>query len=218
MVIKYIFFDIDNTLFPTREFAELARKNAIRAMIEMGLPIDSIRLYEQLLLIIKKHGSNDSRHFNLLLEELKIKQPARYIAAAVAAYHNAKASILPYPDVPRTLLSLRESGYALYVATNGTAIKQWDKLIRLGIHHYFKEVFVSEEVGMEKNPAFFKRITQQLSILPGESIMIGDTEKSDILPAKEIGMKTLYIQRYEGKIRKGTITDFSHLLDILKKI
>ncbi|HLC69325.1 MAG TPA: TIGR02253 family HAD-type hydrolase [Candidatus Bilamarchaeaceae archaeon] len=220
-MITHVFFDIDDTLFPSSEFAELARKQAIRAMIETGLPfMDSEKLYAKLIRIIKRHGSNYDRHFDVLCRELKVKNPARFIAAAVAAYHNAKTSILPYPEVPRTLLKLREEGYRLYVATNGSAVKQWDKLIRLGINLYFEEVFVSEEMGIEKSSKFFKKILGRLRIRPMQAVMIGDREKADVLSAKKAGMRTIRIQRQgKGKSRADrTIADFSRLATILKKL
>ena len=144
-MVKYIFFDIDDTLFPSSEFAELARKNAIRAMIEAGVDEEAERLHEMLARIIKKRGSNYPNQFDELCRKLGVRRPARYVAAAVAAYHNTKTGILPYPEVPRLLIKLRESGYKLYIATNGNAVKQWDKLIRMGIEHYFEDVFVSKK-------------------------------------------------------------------------
>ncbi len=212
MTIKNIFFDIDDTLFPSSEFAELARKNAIRAMIEIGLEQPQDKLYSMLLRIIKRKGSNYSGHFDDLCKELHIKNPSRYVAAAIAAYHNAKTSILPYPEVPRTLLKLREEGYKIYVATNGDSVKQWDKLIRLGIEHYFQDVFVSEEIGEEKSPGFFRKVLKRISAKPHECVMVGDREDKDILPAKSVGIKTIKVRR--GKYAKGKTAAYIELKNL----
>ena len=98
MQIKHIFFDIDDTLLPTTEFAERARKNAILAMIRMGLNQKPEKLYKLLINIIKQKGTNYPNHFNELCNKLKIrKNKAKYTAAAVMSYHSTKQSILPYP-------------------------------------------------------------------------------------------------------------------------
>jgi len=188
---KHILFDIDDTLFPTSEFAELARRNAIRAMIEMGMRRSEKELHTMLMSIIAEKGSNYQNHFNVLCSRLKERKPARYIAAAVGAYHNTKTTIQPYPAVPGTLLSLREDGHKIYVATNGGAIKQWDKLIRLQIALFFEDVFVSEELGKEKSPSFFRHVVKKLGVEPRDCVMVGDREDADILPAKAVGMHTI---------------------------
>jgi len=206
-MIVSIFFDIDDTLFPSSEFAELARRNAIRAMIEMGVQRSEKDLNEALNAIIKKHGSNYPRHFDDLCRKMGIKRPARYVAAAVGAYHNTKTAIQPYPSVPRTLLALRESGYRLFVATNGEATKQWDKLIRLQIALFFEDVFVSGEMGEEKSPGFFQKVLKKTGFRPKDCVMVGDREDTDIAPAKKIGMRTIRIStgKYSGTLTKADV-------------
>ena len=38
--LKAILFDIDDTLFPSSEFAEKARRSAVEAMVDAGLDVD----------------------------------------------------------------------------------------------------------------------------------------------------------------------------------
>ncbi|MBI5223252.1 TIGR02253 family HAD-type hydrolase [Candidatus Micrarchaeota archaeon] len=221
-MIKNIFFDIDDTLFPTTDFSSLARKNAINAMIGMGLDATYSDLEHSLSKIIQKKGSNYTHHFDDLCKSLKIKKSAKFVSAAIAAYHDTKTTIAPYPQVPSTLLNLRQKGYNLYVATNGTSIKQWDKLIRLSIALFFDDVFVSEDVGRSKDELFFTRILSNLRAKPTESLMIGDREDADIIPAKKAGMKTIRI--LSGKYANSrsskadaTISDFGMLLATLDR-
>lgn len=206
-MIKNIFFDIDDTLFPTSEFVELARKKALEAMIEQGVEEKYERLHARLMKIIGTKGSNYHNLFDELCREMKVKRPSRFVAAAVAAYHNAKSSISPYPEVPRVLLMLRENGYRLYVASNGDAVKQWDKLIRMGIEMYFDDVFVSGEMGERKSAHFFARAVREAGAKPEECMMIGNREDADIVPAKKAGLKSVRVRR--GSYSKGkTIADF----------
>jgi len=217
-----IFFDVDNTLFPTAEFAELARRNAIRAMIETGLDATEGQIYKELQRLIKEKGSNYPNHFDLILKRMGVKRPARYVAAAVAAYHNTKSSIQPYPEVPKTLMELKERGYKLYVATNGDAVKQWDKLIRMGIHLFFEDVFVSGEIGEEKSPHFFRKVLTEIKAHPSECIMVGDRMDSDIAPAKKLGIYTIRVLQGPYSKEKGKadahISNFSELLGVVKRL
>jgi putative hydrolase of the HAD superfamily len=191
--MKYVLFDIDDTLFPSTEFSALARRNAINAMIGLGLKVEYEHASSRLNAIIEKKGSNYEHHFDDLCKELKVERPARYVAAAVAAYHDTKTAILPFPTVPLTLLKLRQAGLRLYVATNGNPVKQWDKLIRLRIALYFDDVFVSEELGMEKGREFYRKVMGQLGAKPQDCAMVGDREDADIKPAKSLGMATVRV-------------------------
>lgn len=191
--MKYVLFDIDDTLFPSTEFSALARRNAINAMIGMGLKAGYDDASSRLNAIIEKKGSNYEHHFDDLCRELKAERPARYVAAAVAAYHDTKTAILPFPTVPLTLLKLRQKGFRLYVATNGDPVKQWDKLIRLRIALYFDDVFVSEELGIEKGREFYQKLLKQLGAKPQDCAMVGDREDVDIKPAKSLGLATVRI-------------------------
>ncbi len=217
-----ILFDIDDTLFPSTEFAALARKNAINAMIGMGLEADYDDLKTRLDKIIREKGPNYPRHFDDLCAEMKIKEPARFIAAAVAAYHHTKASIAPFPTASVTLHKLKAEGHQLYIATNGTSVKQWDKLIRLGLALFFDSVFVSEEIGREKDPEFYKKVLEILGAKPQECIMVGDREDNDIKPAKAVGMVT--VRMLKGKHTEVpsdadyTIDKMSELIQIVQRL
>ncbi|WP_457620959.1 TIGR02253 family HAD-type hydrolase [Methanopyrus sp.] len=203
-MIKAVLFDVDDTLYPSSKLAEEARRNAIRAMIEAGLETDMSEeeLYRELQEVVKEYGSNHPRHFDLLLRRIGVDPEPKLIAAAVVAYHDTKFAYLkPYPDVIPTLMQLREMGFKLGAVTSGLAVKQWEKLIRLGIHHFFHEVVISEEIGVEKpNPKIFIEAARRLGVKPEEAVYVGDRLDKDIRGANRAGMVTVRIRR--GKYRK----------------
>ncbi|VVC04123.1 Glyceraldehyde 3-phosphate phosphatase [Candidatus Bilamarchaeum dharawalense] len=217
-MLKFVLFDIDDTLFPSTEFSTLARKNALNAMISMGLDTNYQSLNSRLTKIIEKKGSNYEGHFNELCRQLKVSEPERFIAAAIAAYHDTKTAIQPFSTVPLTLLHLKESGFKIYVATSGNSIKQWDKLIRLRLALYFDGVFVTEK---EKDQMFYKRILVKLKAKPEECIIIGDREDADILPAKSVGIRTIRVLTGKYSSIKSradfTIRDIGGLLPIFHR-
>jgi putative hydrolase of the HAD superfamily len=60
--LKAIFFDIDDTLYSTYEFSEMARENAIRAMISAGLRMSKEELRQELDEIVHEFSSNYEYH------------------------------------------------------------------------------------------------------------------------------------------------------------
>ncbi|MEO2241373.1 MAG: TIGR02253 family HAD-type hydrolase [Euryarchaeota archaeon] len=230
-MIKAVLFDLDDTLYPSSKLAEEARKNAIRAMIEAGLDADLTEeeLYEELQEIVREFGSNHPRHFNLLLRRIGRDPDPKLVAAAVVAYHDTKFAYLkPYPDVIPTLMKLREMGLKLGVVTSGLAVKQWEKLIRLGLHHFFHTVIISEEIGVEKpHPRIFLEAARRLRVKPEECVFVGDRPDRDIRGANRVGMVTVRIRkgRYrdrepkdEGEVPDFEISRLGELLDVVRRL
>jgi putative hydrolase of the HAD superfamily len=222
-VLKNVFIDIDDTLFPTARFAKLARMKAVRAMVKMGLAGEPEKLYPMLVEIIKERGPNYGRHFDELCSRLGAEEPAKYVAAAVGAYHRQKSSIRPYPGVIPALRKLRKSGYRLYIATNGSEVKQWDKLILLGIHGFFDRVFISGGMGVEKGVPFFRKALREIRASPRECVMVGDKPSIDILPPRKLGMRTIRAMMGGRHVSSPGKADlqmrrFSELPSLLKKL
>ena len=73
MKIKSVLFNIDNTLYNASLQIENARLNAIRAMIEAGLPVDIENGYRILKKVVEEYGEDYPTHFNKLLEKMGLK-------------------------------------------------------------------------------------------------------------------------------------------------
>lgn len=218
MPIKAIFFDIDNTLYDTAKFAERARRNAINAMREAGLAASEEEAYSALQKVIARRTSNYDRHFDEMIVTLGQKPTPHIIAAGIGAYHNTKASMLAFPGVKALLLELRENDYRLYVASEGEALKQWDKLIRLGLDHLFHDVFVTEEIGKKKSVEFYSMIMKKLKLNPKECLMAGDSEEKDSIPAGKAGMRTVLVSKEKKRGKADyAIRSLTELRPVLEK-
>jgi len=225
--IKALFFDIDDTLYDSTLQASLARKNAIKAMIEAGLDVNEEKAMNSLQEIVKKFGSNYSYHFDELLKESGYDPNPRIVAAGVVAYHTTKiAYLVPFPDTIPTLLRLRDLDYKLGIITDGISVKQWEKLIRLGLQHFFHSVIISSDVRREKpDPELFKIAVKNLGCKPEETLVVGDRLDKDISGANKAGMVTVQIIKGKYRERKPRdefeepdyiISNLANILDILK--
>jgi len=219
-MIKAVFFDIDDTLYDTSGFAKLARKAALQAMIDAGLPLSQQEAYLLLREIIKEKGSNYDRHFNILTKKVMGEEKPLLIALGMITYHNVKFALLRlFPDTMSTLIYLKKRDYQMGVISNGLTIKQWEKLIRLGLYHFFNEVVTSQEAGSEKpDREIFQLALERMECKAEESVMVGNKFSEDILGATKAGMSAILVNSELTEVEKGIIEREGLKVDVISDI
>lgn len=208
-MVRAIFFDIDNTLYSTREFSARARAASVEAMIAAGLRVKRDVLLAELDEVVREFSSNHDRHFDKLLLRLprratKGLNPHLIVAAGMVAYHQTKFRHLEaYEDAFEVIRRLAETGLILGIITDGLEVKQAEKLVRLRIDQFIspQAIFISHQMGISKpNPKLYQRACGDLNLRPAECIYVGDQPTLDIDPANAVGMITVRILR-EGHNR-----------------
>lgn len=173
--IKWIFFDVGSTLVDETE----AYNHRIRDAIA-GTGITFEQFQEKRLEFAKQNLKSD-------LEALK------FFCLDKPAWH--REDEVPYPEAEDILRYLKNLGYKLGVIANqslGTAerLKQW------GLLEYIDVVTASAELGVAKpDPLIFKKAFELAGCKPEEAAMIGDRLDNDMVPAKKLGMKTVWIKQ-----------------------
>ncbi len=103
-----------------------------------------------------------------------------------------------YPETEKCLKILSEK-YKIGIIANqspGTS----DRLEKLGILRYTDLVIDSAEEGVAKpDRRIFEIALERSSCNPSEAVMIGDRIDNDIVPAKFLGMKTIWVRQGFGK-------------------
>jgi putative hydrolase of the HAD superfamily len=94
----------------------------------------------------------------------------------------------PLPGVAETLEALKD-GYKLIMVTKGDLMNQEQKLARSGLGDYFKAI----EIVSEKDANTYRRVVTRQGVAPEQTVMIGNSMKSDVLPALEAGLWGIHI-------------------------
>ena len=220
---------MDDTLYDASVQMEAARLNAIKAMIEAGLPSDIENSFNTLKSIVKEYGPHYNQHFDRLLERLGLKRNPRVIAAGVVAYRETSLAYLkPFPETLPTLVRLRDEGYKLGAVASGKPVKQWQKLIQLGVQHLFHFATFSEQTGTTPTEEeLLKSAIEELKVQPTEAIYVGNRLDTEIKSANKIGITSVRIRKGEYGIEepssprlkaKYEISKLSEILEILKKL
>lgn len=107
--------------------------------------------------------------------------------------------------------------YKHFILANGTKRRLTETLIHLGLDpKNFQEIVTSELVGENKpSDVGFQYILKQTSLTPEQHLMIGDREQVDLVPAKNLGMRTCLVWRNEkskfADIKLKTIYDLTSI-------
>ncbi|MGI9538850.1 MAG: TIGR02253 family HAD-type hydrolase [Miltoncostaeaceae bacterium] len=233
-LLDIVFFDIDDTLYSTTEFAQTARRNSVIAMVAAGLQLPVDEVFNELTEVVAEFSSNYGQHYGRLLDRLGPASHEGYnravvIAAGVVAYHRTKEKGMRLlPDVLETLARLARAGVRLGVISAGLRVKQAEKLIRLDALSYFDPtaIFFSDQMGVSKpNPKIFSMACAAVDVAPARALYVGDRPTHDIAPAGSIGMQTVHYTGAFGAHRNAsaaldpdfTLEDLTALPRILRE-
>ncbi len=91
--------------------------------------------------------------------------------------------------------------YICCVASNAgdsTAELMGQALARVGIKDYFIHLITSRELGYNKPDLnFFHNMLKELQVQPEETVMVGNDYAKDIIPAKTVGIRTVFFNKNE---------------------
>ena len=96
----------------------------------------------------------------------------------------------PLPEVQETLAQLAAMRrYRLVVFTKGELMDQEDKLRRSGLEQFFSHM----ETVSNKTATEYRQLCENLGVAPEETLMVGNSFRSDIAPALEAGAWAAHI-------------------------
>jgi putative hydrolase of the HAD superfamily len=178
---------MDNTLFDYVS-ASVRACTAVTAFIGTG---DGRALFEY----FRRPNVGFEDHHNILeyFTDLGVP-PGERFGDACALYEDVKiASIAPSPSINDLVARLSARSNGLAVGTDAKRLNAARRLARVGLLHAFDCVVTPDESGRPKPaPDSFLLALERLGAAAGDAVMVGDSLRRDISPAKAIGIRTVY--------------------------
>ncbi|MGB3975282.1 MAG: HAD family hydrolase [bacterium] len=232
--ISGIIFDLDGTLTDYETGSETGLKLAFNRLIEASetsIPyeifqdaykgvIDAESAWSSISGFTGSAKENRVRRFQLLLQGLGRQQPGTVLMEMAEAYSQGRSSGTKlYADVIDTLAYLKNK-YALAILTEGDETTQMNQITHLGIEPYFSTIVISDQTPWHKpSITLFRFAAIKMELEPENILMVGDRLDWDIRPAKEVGMKTIWLNRAGSRDNSPIEPDIViQKLDELKKI
>jgi len=197
--ITAVIFDMDNTLFDFVE-AKLIACAAVIAYLKVHVePVVLLRYF-----LRPAHGFESHENIRDFLTDNNRYSDTAYTRCC-AIYDNEKiAAIKPYPHVAETLSALRDRGLKLGVVTdahNGNALK---RLKKAGLEGFFDAIITMDMHGKAKpSPEPFLLAMKKLGVTASESMLVGDSIRRDIVPAKALGMLAVHAVYGDRNFHEG---------------
>ena len=168
MARQTLLIDADDTLWENNIFFEKSIDHFITQLEHLGYTREYIRhiLNETEKRNIRQHGYG-VRSFRRSLEETYLKLA---------------------DGVPETLAYLAKH-HRLVLLTKGKAAEQAAKVERSGLQSYFDAI----EIVIEKDAAVYERMIEQFKIVKTHGWMVGNSPRSDINPALQIGLNAVFV-------------------------
>lgn len=223
-MIKAVLLDMDNTLLanPDRAFAS-AFLECFNAHMQQTLNIDQAGLlFRRVVQQLSAERSGDESNTALTIRHLHERTgiPADEVEAALTSFYTERYPALrdcvqPVEGAAELIQRLQAQGYAVVIATNPLyaheAIVQRLRWAGLPDDNADYALVTSADTMhfAKPDPAYYAEILARVGVEPDEALMIGDSQRSDIRPARQVGIHTVHLN---GRSLMAVAADLPDLL------
>jgi putative hydrolase of the HAD superfamily len=218
---RWVFFDGDNTLWHIEALYDRARADLVRHIERAGGPAGEVEAFQRLedkrlFAELGYSGARFAKSFENTMRRFLAAAPAHDIQLArqlALSVFDQAATI--DPDVAEVLSGLK-GHYKLGIITAG---ERWVQQRRVAHFQYAKD-FDLIRIVEQKTPDVFRALMTELNADPLGSWVVGDSLRSDILPATAAGLNAILIANHNWVEVERDETGPSHLnvVDRLREI
>lgn len=172
--IEWLFFDLGSTLVDESE--------VIKSRCDYAIKEKNLNRDEFMAKVCEMAQTSATAVFTA----------AKFYGVTLPPWNNSLEKF--YPETPTVLEKLAQK-YKLGIIANQVEGTQ-KRIDDWGIGKYFDVVVASAEAGVAKpDSAIFKIALEKAGCKPENAAMIGDRLDNDIIPAKKLGMKTIWVRQ-----------------------
>lgn len=186
-------FDLDDTLFPEREFCRSGFRHILQRVVEESRE----DIYKKMCKALKSRENPFEPYADHIYNPiLHGADRESWLKSVIEEYRNHIPEALTLePDAEELLHKLKESGVKMALVTDGRSNTQRRKIDALGLKQFIPEenLYISEEVGEDKlNPRSFGDIVRKYPEARA-FYYVGNNEKKDFLQPNLLGWTTIKV-------------------------
>lgn len=225
-MIKYILWDIDNTILSF----DLAERAAMtKGFDKFSLNINDDRALQVYNLINDKYWKKLengemtrkqilSGRFEEFFDQYQIDYDDAFIDEFNHFYQEELGRQVFFNDNAKDVLNQLSNGYKQYAVTNGSKTAQEGKLKNSGLDKIFDGVFISENIGFDKpSKEYFDLVFTKIGSQNNDDyIIVGDSLSSDMRGANNAKIKNIWYN--PKKIENTTDVKIDFTINSLDKV
>lgn len=222
--VKAVLFDMDNTLFDFVAAKLIACREILSYISgeEKNTAKDPSELFGYFLRGV--HGFEDYENIKDYMQDKKSFTIHRYTHCCEIYEREKLQNLKLYPGVKDTLVELKKRGLKLAIITDADSYHAFARLTKVELLDFFDTLVATDMTGTKKpDPAHFLYALQSLSARPEESLVVGDSIRRDMVPARKLGIKTAYASFGDWRPFEETdqcfdfrLSTFSDLIELLR--
>ncbi|MDY6970735.1 MAG: HAD family hydrolase [Thermodesulfobacteriota bacterium] len=206
-MIKGILFDIHGTIIDKggKMALDSALKNAHAFINKNGRPLTFDEYYKAWLNNLRKHRKdmeelNEVGYYDWydgILSDLGLDDYDEEFMNKLDDQfaEGFRTTTTAMPDAKLVLTELKKE-FMVAAVSNSMARSTYRDLSIVGLTNLMDGIYISSEIGKRKpHPHIFNEALSGLSIRPEQAVFVGDDLFEDIFGAKQVGMKTIFINR-----------------------
>src|SRR3989338_67848 len=192
---KTILFDCWGTLIEQGVHSPLKQ---VKEMLNIQIPFHNY--------VVRMERAMMTRSFPTLKEaflsvakEFNLQPTEEQLDTLIGLWNKSWMLAQPYQEVEEVLRELQKE-YTLVLVSNTDNVGVEKVLEKFGLKNYFAAIFFSYQLGnLKTDKKFFYQIFDQLGVHAEDCIMVGDSVQSDIIPAKQLGMRAILVDRKDQR-------------------
>jgi HAD superfamily hydrolase (TIGR01549 family) len=212
-MIKGIIFDFWGTL--VENGIHPSPVNQVKYLLRVRMPFREFVTRFEESMMTKEHADLNEA-FSAVCDDFGIRNKDYVVERLVGMWNKNEFLGKPFFEVIDVLKYLKEKGYkvGLISNTNPTIMRVIDKY---NLHQYFdSEIYSFQEGILKTNPELFQRAIARLGLGPDEVIMVGDSIQTDVIGARNAGLKAILIDRMNKREYTPKIRNLKELRDLVE--